>query len=53
MCRVKNCNKILSSKTWQEPKTVMFSELQEIHTKLTEQILLCQITASLVYTLLG
>ena len=32
----KNCNKIFSSKNWAEPKPVMFAELQEMRTKLTE-----------------
>ena len=29
----KNQNKILSSKTWGEPKTIMYSELELMRTK--------------------
>ena len=42
LCR-KNCNKILSSKTWWEPKTVMFRELQAAHTLSTVYGPLCLI----------
>ena len=36
MYRVKKRNKILSSKTWREPKPVMLSELKLMSTKLTK-----------------
>ena len=48
------CNEILLWKTWQEPKTVIFTELQAMHKISTDYGLLCLISkASKLRKILG